>query len=638
MDKVELFGVNVTIFGSYLYFITEILSVFRKLNFYYILFAWLVYFFIWIGVFIIKRNLYQATFADRCLDLEPQTGRRQIAVVVLILFVFHILLAVRTVPYNWDSMTYHLPRIVHWIQNGSIAHYATNCVRQVGSPVYAEIVSLHVYLLCGSEDWSIPLVQCISHEINTILIYYISRRIGCSRPWGIIAAGMYFSMPIAFAESLSTQNDVVAAMWLLLLVYFLLPYLQHKDDLVWNKQLFIRVSCSAAALGMGYLTKPSVCPAMFVAVLVLIESVRGKKKWGIILASVCWAIFLAFLYVMPELWRNIKTFSAFAPASVGARQLVGTLKPDMVFFNFLKNLVYNLPLPFLEFVGKAAEKFVRAISWRVGVYLDDPSISEDGRMFSMTSGLDFGHDTAINALVVWGFLVICALLLIKRVQNIRQGGLKKGRTFLTPESRSYSFIAISSFLLFLFLVRWEPFETRYEIPYLAMLCACISLVFQEVSNGFAIDRSEGNKRKKRNRIGVVIWGILILGFLNLEVRYHAEIAFREGGSRPEGYFFYGGYAEYDSAAKEIRERGDKKLGLMLGEDSFEYQIWVLLDGEIQDIRHVNVSNETKIYEDINYVPDCILIEGHRDSLSCHGYDYTAVFQNDRFSLLQLNEG
>ncbi|MDR1089529.1 MAG: hypothetical protein LBL79_00500 [Prevotella sp.] len=35
-------------------------------------------------------------------------------------------LALAYPPNNWDSMTYHLPRIEHWIQNGNLDHYYTS--------------------------------------------------------------------------------------------------------------------------------------------------------------------------------------------------------------------------------------------------------------------------------------------------------------------------------------------------------------------------------------------------------------------------------------------------------------------------------------------------------------------------------
>lgn len=78
--------------------------------------------------------------------------------------------ALKTVPNNFDSMTYHLPRIMHWAQNGSVAHYASRVVRQITSPVLAEFINLHVYLLCGKK---IFFSMCHSGERLLPILFWL---------------------------------------------------------------------------------------------------------------------------------------------------------------------------------------------------------------------------------------------------------------------------------------------------------------------------------------------------------------------------------------------------------------------------------------------------------------------------------
>src|SRR5688500_19160981 len=73
---------------------------------------------------------------------------------------------------NWDSLTYHLSRIMHWMQAGSIEHFRTHNTRQVEFAPWQSFLSLTLYLLWGG-DRLLNLVQWCAMVGSLMLVSYM---------------------------------------------------------------------------------------------------------------------------------------------------------------------------------------------------------------------------------------------------------------------------------------------------------------------------------------------------------------------------------------------------------------------------------------------------------------------------------
>src|SRR4030095_6349372 len=62
-----------------------------------------------------------------------------------------LLIALITEPNNFDSQTYHLPRIEHWIAQRSVEFFPTGIYRQAATPPGAEYLLPHLRLLTGGD-------------------------------------------------------------------------------------------------------------------------------------------------------------------------------------------------------------------------------------------------------------------------------------------------------------------------------------------------------------------------------------------------------------------------------------------------------------------------------------------------------
>lgn len=523
------------------------------------------------------------------------------------------ILALVTVPYNWDSMTYHLPRIMHWTQNRSVAHYATNSIRQIASPVLAEFVNLHVYILSGFQDQLFNLLQCFSYITGAVIVCGITRKLQGSTFFCLLAGLLYMSMPIAFAEALTTQVDNYATLWLLIFVYFLLDFTGERK-LSREPDIVVKVCSLGLCVSFGYLTKPSVCIGMAVMVIWLLAvCIRRKDEWHVIIYLLLCVLPCIILPLIPELIRNTGTFHALADPSAGQRQLVGTANPLYLFINFLKNAVFNLPNVYIYDLRTMLAFFVKKAAALLCVPLNDPSIAEDGRTFALHGAPNFDHDTALNPLIMWLF-IICMIWYI--VYGIRQ----KKRIYHT----SYSIAVSVSFLLFCMVLRWEPYVTRYMISYLAILCPMIACTLEHCW------LTEKGKLGRSYVVGIICF-VCITDLISMGI-YHRNICVRRSASeRPLGYFVNrtDEYEPYLAICREIADDGFTQIGLYMGEDHYEYPLWRMLPESVSRLEHVLVSNESAVYADDSFLPECIIWLGAvTDKVEYNGTAYELILQVD----------
>jgi hypothetical protein len=129
------------------------------------------------------------------------------------------LIAVMAPPNTWDSLTYHMARCGHWIDNRSVAPYATHTLRQLSSGVVAEFVITRVMLLSGSDRW-VNLVHWSCFVLCIAGVSAIVAELGGSVRSQALAALFAATLPMAILQATSTQNDLVVAAFLVSAAYF----------------------------------------------------------------------------------------------------------------------------------------------------------------------------------------------------------------------------------------------------------------------------------------------------------------------------------------------------------------------------------------------------------------------------------
>jgi hypothetical protein len=502
--------------------------------------------------------------------------------------------AVVAPPNVWDGLTYHLPRVMHWMQNGTMAHYPSHILRQLWMNPFAEQAILHAYAL-GGGDRFVNCVQWLGYVFGALAAVKAAGLLGGlpgTRARGQAMAGLFvLSIPIVALQASGPQTDVVTGAWLLIAGCFALEMYQRKDA-AWSV-LICDAGLVGAALGLACLTKGTsyllgagiaVGLAVWVIKAVIKKEAEhphpnplpegeGVKKKALIGAGVIVLVFAVLNGAF--VGRNVGLFGKpFGPGVDDQRN--ARLSPMVTFSNAVRTAALQMAPP-SEDGTVALGRAVIGLHEMLGMDVNDPGTSFDGRPFQLYP-MRFHEDTAPNPAHL--LLGLACVVLVLSVKENRQN----------RELVFWALGVVGGLVVFFTVIRWQPWSSRLLAPSFMLIAPVVGVVL--------------------SRARLATPGLALMGLCVVSGGVAVTLSETHPVWRPDGLSVFEG-TRMDHYVVRLPERAGIVAGAMaevkdkptLGtvgwkslEEDFEYLVWVGLKAygrEDVRVEHVGVENASK---------------------------------------------
>ncbi len=492
--------------------------------------------------------------------------RSPITLFVLPLVVTLYVVALLYPPNNYDSMTYHLARVAHWIGNQTVNFFPTSNSRENDTGPGAEYLLLVLQLLSGGDRLA-NSVQTTSFVILLISINVLVGYMRAPRALRVPLVLLFGTVPSFVLQATTTQNDLCAAVAALAVVSALRKPL-FGDVLRMKPRDGVAIGLSVAA---GYLIKPT--SLMFVALFLLVAAVRmavaAARGRGTAITTlvkpVTAALLVCALLCAPHIIRKA-TYRGMLGATeseVTFPLSSGWLRARRV-VNPLVTVAHHVPLqPLNRALGElyaAASKLDRPGPARGGI--DGFYAGHVWRQYEDLAGAPFQFiaTVAFSALgLVWA--------------GVRRRGVRTALAVML-------FPTVSWFL-FHWIARNNQWIARYHAPWfvLAVLSTCWACHLARVN------------RSARVALVAVTWGVVVLALpyawstvMANELRPMTSSAMNKF-DRARSYYAHNGAleAEHKRVLEIAAERSCSSLVILYGNDDvMEYQLtWQAVQQGIQ---------------------------------------------------------
>ncbi|MEV4117279.1 glycosyltransferase family 39 protein [Micromonospora sp. NPDC049645] len=528
-------------------------------------------------------------------------GERLLAGTVGGLVLVELLVALLAEPNNFDSQTYHLPKVEHWVAQGDLDFWPTAIHRQVTIPPGAEYLLLHLRLLTGGDHLH-NLVQWAAGLVCLLVAARITGQLGGGRRAQLLTAFVLATTPMVVLQATSTQTDLVCAAWVACAATLVLDGLRRRTG--WGTLLGL-----GAATGLTAVTKTSgliaVGPLLVLWGVAQLRLSRtggtgpadpgvtdpapahpaaaggGRRSWPVgglarTVGGSVLILLVAAVVVGPFLARVTAEFGhPLGPPRLRESIPMERHDPASILVNALRigHTAFDTPLAPLRSAG--ADVIISGAE-AIGVDPQDRAITFGRELFPEPAWYPDEDRVAFplaGALALIGAVI--ALARPRRVAPGRAGSL-----------RAYAVVVLTAVLLHTAMIKWQPWGNRLLLYAVVLAVPLAGLWLDALFRRAHARRSVATVAAVTVLATSALAGVLALsyGFPRRLVGNGSVFTTSDWDTR---FLRRPQWAdEFRWAATAIQDSGARRIGLVQQNDNWEYPWWLLLrqpDGSSPDL-------------------------------------------------------
>ena len=511
-------------------------------------------------------------------------------------------------------MTCHLPRIEHWLQDGSLAFYPIHEHQQNEYGPLTEMIMLQWRAITGGDRLA-TLVQWLAMAGSLIGVARVASRFGGNARAQLLSMLFCATLPIGILQSTSTKNNYVIA-------FFFISFIER---MIAARRTLERVAVTEAALAiaMAILAQPiAVIWGFPFGVWFAVPLIRQPRRAAAVLGLF---VTVALLPCLGHHGRLVKAYGTpFAP--VGKLTSSASFGFGQTMDSLLLHSASEIAVPKRRvnaLIMSTIDQISAALGWsehRADTVLFYTPVELPDEANEVTAGnpLHFGIAVASLIAAVWW-------LVRGRMHSL---GL-------------YGLCCIAGYLLFVSLIRWNPWVTRYHLPLLVALSPVVGMVGTEL-------------RRIRPLVEFLTLVLCVSSWPFLVGNPHRPLW-------PQTYLFddpietmfewrHDMLAPYKSVIGHLRDKRCRQIGLLPLDDYYfqldpwEFPYWYMLRDELANggrIEDVFPGQPPVEYPLGPFYPDCIVVMKQGEPLPPFAYDgaqWTEAYRSGPIALYEKSVG